>query len=227
MLLILPVSVFSQIKKLEIRMHKSAYYDVFAYSNNNDTINVTQFDPWVELRDLKVSPDSSYFFYRYKTNGKAYRLVTVELKSLKKVSEIIPGYGGDFEWNVKNQILHSWGCGTNCANFRVYNSNLEEIFFTLSTGGFIYSPDKTRVAQLSMQFDQVWIFDLNTLNENKIPFGYTQKIKHDINWDYYKFKTNDVIVIDSKPFHNINLLNIQWTKLNPETIGEFFKREMK
>tara|TARA_R110002111_G_scaffold243685_1_gene305695 strand:- start:18 stop:701 length:684 start_codon:yes stop_codon:yes gene_type:complete len=227
MLLILPVSVFSQIKKLEIRMHNKAFYDVFAYSDNNDTINVTQFDPWVELRDLKVSPDSTYFFYRYKTEGKAYRLVTVNLKSLKKVSEIIPGYGGDFEWNLNNQILHRWGCGTNCANFRVYNSNLEEIFFTLSSGGFIYSPDKTRVAQFNMQYDRIWIFDLNTLNENKIPFGYTQEIKYDINGDYYKFKTNDVIVIDSRPSHNINLVNIQWVKLNPESIGEFYKREMK
>ncbi len=226
-LLILPISVFSQIKKLEIRMHKQAYYDVFAYSENNDTINVTQFEPWVEIRDLEVSPDSTYFFYRYKRKGKTYRLVSYEIKSLKKVSEIIPGFGGSFEWNNINQILHSWGCGTNCANFQVYNSSLKEIFFTLSSSGFIYSPDKTRVAQLNIHYNQIWIFDLSTLNESRIPYGYTQKIKNSINWDIFRFKTNNVIVIDSSTSHNIDLVNIQWIRLDPETIGQFYKREIK
>ncbi|MCT4639472.1 MAG: hypothetical protein N4A72_17335 [Bacteroidales bacterium] len=221
-LLVLSISVLSQVKKLEIRMHNGAYYDLFAYSNNNDTINITQFEPWVEVRDLIVSPDSTYFFYRYKREGKAYRLVTYKLESLKKVSEVIPGFGGHFEWNIRNQILHSWGCGTNCANLRVYNSALKEIFFTLSSCGFIYSADKTRVAQLSMLADQIWIFDLNTLNKNKIPNGYTKKINHNLNWDYYKFSTNDEIVIDSIPSHNIDLTKIKWVKLDPETTGQFY-----
>ncbi len=203
-------------------MHKRAYYDVFAYTVNKDTINLTQFEPWVELRDIKVSPDSSYFFYRYRREGKAYSLVTYELESLKKVSEIVPGYGGSFEWNSKNQILHSWGCGTNCTNLRVYDFNLETIFFTLSSGGLEYSPDKTRIAQLSMQYDQIWIFDLNTINKDKIPKGYTQEIKHNIDWDFYNFKSNDVIILDHISSHNIDLNKIQWTRINPETIGQFY-----
>lgn len=219
--------VFSKVKSVEIRMHKGAYYDVFAYTENNDTINLTQFEQWVNLTDLKINPDSTFFFYRYKRKGKSYRLVTYEFKSLKKLSEIVPGYGGDFEWNLNNQILHSWGCGTNCTNLRIYDSTLKEIFFTFSSGGFIYSPNKTRIAQLSMHYNYIWIFDLNSLNVNKSPNGYSQEIKHEIDWGLYKFKTNDIIVFNNITSQNIDLSMVNWVKLNPKSIGQFYEREIK
>lgn len=45
----------AQTNSIEIRMHKKAYYDVFAYLKNGDTINLTQFKPWTKLTDLKIT----------------------------------------------------------------------------------------------------------------------------------------------------------------------------
>lgn len=223
-LLLVHVASIARTKNLEVKFHGRAYYDVFAYQDNGDSINLTKFDSWISIKDLKISPDSSYFFFRYKEEGKAYRLVTYHFDSLYILKEIVPGYGGSFDWNEKNQILHSWGCGTNCANLRVYNKELNEIFFTLSSGGFEFSPNKTKVAQLNMQYDQIWIFDLKTLDENHIPHGYTQKLDLEINWDIYRFETNELIIFNKQPKNNLNLLKINWVKLNPETIGQFYRR---
>jgi len=213
-------------RSVKIKLHRGALYDVFSYLENGDSVNLTQFkEPWVDITNLTLSPDSSLFFFRYKKLGKAYRLALYDFQTFEKLDVIVPGFGGSFEWNSNNQIIHRWGCGTNCANLRVYNSALKEIFFTLSSGGFELSPDKTLVSQFSMHFDRIWIFDLNTLNRHSIPMGYTQSIDHPIDWDYFSFRSNELIILDHLPAHNIKLRFVEWRPLDPDTIGQYYLRE--
>lgn len=157
---------YSQKTTLEIKMHKGAYYDVFAYKNN-DTINITNFKPWIEIQGLKINKDSSLFFFRYKEKGKAYRLVTYNLKTLEKIAESVPGYGGMFEWNSKDYIVHSWGCGTNCANLKIYDKQLTEQFFTLSSGGFIFLCNYDYVVQVGFHEKRLWFISLSSFESSK------------------------------------------------------------
>ncbi len=208
----------SQTKKAAIKFHDKVFYDVFVYTNS-DTINITKFKPWVEIKDLQISSNNNYVFFRYKPKGKAYKLVCYELNTLNKIAEITPGYGGTFKWNKQNQILHTWGCGTNCANLRVYNTQLEDVFYSFSTGGFKFSPDKTKVAQLNLTQNQVWVVNLSP---NGFSRGFTKKIHHDINWNTFGFQTNDLLVLSNNPKSNINLSNLKWVTLSPEQINSFY-----
>jgi len=221
---------------VEIRPHNElhkriyqVYYDVFV-TRSAKPVNLTKFGPWEEIIDFAVSPDSNYCFVRHKPNKTktAYRLTLYDLRTFRKIKEIIPGYGGSFEWNNNLQILHSWGCGTNCANLRVYNLQLKEIFFTLSSGGFKYSPQKNFAVQFSMQGDKIWVFDLRSLKSNSLPKTYAATIETGYDWDDFQFPDEYNIIISKegalKPSLNINLNEVAWKRVNPGETGAFRKR---
>ncbi|WP_196892050.1 hypothetical protein [Aureivirga marina] len=161
-LLLITFKTFAQ-KNVSIEFHDNAYYDVFI-----GDVNLTNFKPWEQVLDLKVSPDKRYFFFRHKEDkGKAYKLTLYDFQTQKKIAEITPGFGGSFEWTMNNKIIHRWGCGTNCANFRMYDLSLNEIFFTLSSGGFLESPKKDILVQFGMRGKDFWIFDLRSIQEDQ------------------------------------------------------------
>lgn len=235
-LLITLISLFTlgQNKSVNIQFHHGAYYDVFVQQEGKK-INLTRFKSWERIKDLKVSPDKKYFFFRHKADkGGAFRMTMYDFKSLKKIAEIVPGFGGDFEWNSQNQILHSWGCGTNCSNLRVYNSKLKEIFYTLSTGGFEYSPQKNVIVQMSMNLKKFWVFDLGNLNNGSVKgfqdtLGFTSQGERFYLWslkfaDDYTFQIYPPENSTSTEVLKYDLNQLKWTTIKPEEIGEFYKR---
>lgn len=214
---------------IERKWHHQIYNDIFVMKGN-DTTNLTKFQPWENIVDFEVSLDSSYCFVRHKPNkpNTPYLLTLYNLKTFQKIKEIIPGYGGDFKWTNNSQIIHSWGCGTNCANVRLYDLQLKEIFYTLSSGGFKYSPEKNFLVQLSMHGDKIWVFDLRSLKTNTIPKAFTTKIEMDYNWDDFQFSTEFEIIISNADrsivLKRIDLNNVVWTNIDPKEIGEFYER---
>jgi len=202
--------------------HHQVYNDIFVIEDS-DTVNLTKFNSWQEIVDFAISPDNKYCFVRHKPNTKntSYRLALYNIKTKKLVKEIVPGYGGIFEWNKHHQIIHSWGCGTNCANLRVYDLQLKEIFFTLSSGGFKFSPEKNFVVQFNMQGTKFWVFDLSSLKKSTKPLTFLSEIDFEYEWQDFQFKNEFELILFNRPLKNINLKNVKWSEINPKDIGEF------
>jgi len=190
-----PLILLGQKKEVKIKFHHGAYYDVFVIEDGKET-NLTDFDQWTVVEDLEISKDKKYFFFRHKpAKAKAYKLTVYDLENVSEMGEIVPGYGGTFGWNELNQIIHWWGCGTNCSNLRVYDPFLEEQFFALSSGGFMFSPNKNFVFQFNMYSSRFWLFDLNTIEDETIKVfsekeGFN-KTGDQINFDLWSLKFSD------------------------------------
>lgn len=157
----------SQNLKIEASTHLGNLQDIFIHKNGTD-VQVTQFDPWESIQDISISPDSQYFFFRHKSQrGKSWYLSLYDIHSLKKLASIIPGFGGSFSWNENHQIIHFWGCGTNCSNLIVYDLNLDITHDLGSSGGFIFSPKKDIMVQLSMDGTSFLLWDLRKPQGNE------------------------------------------------------------
>lgn len=155
---------------IEVKMHHGAYYDLFANEKN-----ITHFPPWQNIDKPNFSFDSSYFFIRHKADsGGAYRLRLYQTYPLKQMAEIVPGYGGSFEWNANNQIIHHWGCGSNCSPLAVYNLELNQLLYTISSGGFVFNPDLTAIVERDQIGHECWIYNLDSLALNK-PHSYNHQ----------------------------------------------------
>ena len=215
------------IAQIEIKRiwHDQVYNDIFIIKQS-DTINLTKFKSWTEIVDYQLSLDSNYVFVRYKPNKPktAYRLALYNTKDYKKIIEIIPGYGGTFSWNSNNQITHIWGCGTNCINLRVYNIHLEEILYTLSSGGFKLSPDKNIVVQFNMEGNKIWIFDLKTIDEKYSVNTCIININHEYQWQDFQFIDNYNILISGKAKTEIDLSDVKWKRMKTIETGEYYEK---
>src|ERR1043165_170273 len=74
--------------------YKGSYYDVIVTKNGKE-YNLTRFQPWEEVNEVEISPDSNYIFVRHKAqHGKAYKLDMYDLRTLKLIRRITPGAGG-------------------------------------------------------------------------------------------------------------------------------------
>lgn len=188
LLLLFQAISYSQDNQVKIELHKGAYYDIFVFQDDKK-INLTNFEQWVEIKDLKISQDGKFFFFRHKSpKQKAYQLSVYDFENLYKHGSIIPGFGGSFEWNNLNQIIHSWGCGTNCSYIRVYDVSLKELFITLSSGGFKQSPKGDFVIQFNMFGNQFWIYDLKTIEKESIKVFFEEEKEYNL-WSL-KFNSN-------------------------------------
>src|SRR5690606_24401759 len=117
-------------------------------------------------------------------HGKSYLLSVYDLKTLREVKTKAPSFGGFFQWNGHHQIIHQWGCGTNCANFRIYDLQLNELFFTLSSGGFLLSPDYNYLIQFSFSGKRMWVCKLTGLKMGQAPLVYVSDIDTNYHaWD--------------------------------------------
>jgi len=200
---------------IERKWHKQVYNDIF-FLKQNDTINLTRFRPWENIVSYAISPDSNYCFVRHKPEkgSKAYLLTLYNLNTLQKTNQIVPGFGGDFEWNHNLQIIHQWGCGTNCSPLVVYDLQLRKIFNTLSTGGFKYSPHKNYIVQFSMSGDEIRVYDLNSLTKKSSLLTYHKKFNFSIEWEDFEFLNEQEIHISSVnklyPSQSIHLSTVSW-----------------
>lgn len=214
-------------KDAKVILHDGAYYDAIWVSDEGDTVYLTNFGPYVNVNTLTISPDSNFFFFRYKEKGESYRLVVHDFNTGKKIAETIPGFGGVFEWNPANNIVHHWGCGTNCSNLQVYDINLKVVFFTLSSGGFEFSADNTFVAQRSMAGDRIWVFDLTKIGGQGETVGFVHKIDFELNWDIYGFKGNDWLVFNDNFIKSLYIKACAFYPVLPDTIGQYYSRRFE
>jgi hypothetical protein len=228
-------SVFSQ-PKVEILFnykrgsYKGSYYDVIV-TKNGVKKNLTWFKPWDEVNETILSPDNKYLLVRHKPqHGRSYLLSMYNLETMKLMKTMAPGHGGEINWNTNHQLVHSWGCGTNCANVLVYDVQLKPIFYTLSSGGFYFSPDYRYVVQFSMHADKLWIFDLYSIHNGSHALAFTMNIDSSYESNSFHFPNNSSAEmrvkeeLRVKPI-TLNFKKLKWKRLDPKKMGEFYSRE--
>lgn len=183
----LPLSIdvlYGQSQKYLIQK-QNGVDNVFVKSGS-ERVQLTHFKDWHFIEDVQLSSDAQFLFIRHKAgNQRAYRLRTYNLNEHKLIAEIIPGFGGSFQWNNNHQIIHYWGCGTNCANLSVYDKHLVEVFSTLSSGGYAFNPLKDIIIQFSMNGGQFALYDLNSLKDKNLKgFTYTISRSPEREWTH-------------------------------------------
>ncbi|MEL6674542.1 MAG: hypothetical protein AAFR61_20195 [Bacteroidota bacterium] len=103
----------------------------------------------------------------------------------------------------------------------MYNLALGEIFFTLSSGGYEFSPDKNLVVQFNMQADTFWVFDLTTIEADAFVQTYTHKLPQPNIWEQVQFLDNRSIRIDLDEPLTLQLNQLAWERKKSIDIGEY------
>lgn len=205
--------------------YKGCYYDVVV-SKNGKQHNITMFRPWEEIEKVLLSPDDHYMMVRHKPQlGRSYLLSVYDLKTLRLIKRIAPGYGGGLNWNNRHQIIHQWGCGTNCGNFRIYDLQLNELFFTFSTGGFLLSPEKNFLIQYSMIGNRICVYNLKQLKRGFKPLVYECDFDRDSTYDAKFISDNRIELLpnDTRLQNKyIDLGKVKWKRMAKKDVGEYY-----
>ena len=214
--------------------YKGSYYDVIV-TQNGKTYNLTFFKPWEEITNVLLSPDNNYLLVRHRPqHGRYYLWSLYDLRTRRLIKRIPPNAGGDIAWNKNMQIIHRWGCGTNCAPLAVYDNKLKKIFYTLSSGGYATSPDGNYIVQFAMHEDEMWVYDLASLKTGKYPKTYHALV--DTSYAIWNLNSDEhAAFISNNKFRMvkrsgsrqplvIDLTKVKWKRTDPRTIGEFYER---
>lgn len=147
---------------------KGEIYNRQIFLETNDTvIKLTNFESWEEIYDLYMSNDKEHLLIYHKTNKqRARKLSVMDMTSFKMIKTIEPGFGGSLQWTNSNNILQIWGCGSPCACFRLYDSQLKVILGECETSfnEFINEDIIVSLPGLSIQFEfKVWSLSTGNL----------------------------------------------------------------
>jgi hypothetical protein len=85
-----------------------------------------------------ISADGRWAFVWHVTRPPQV-LSVYDLASHQRTTSFEPGFGGDVRWTRADTLLHSWGCGTDCQMFRLYDTK-GAVLFEGSAGMHTESP---------------------------------------------------------------------------------------
>jgi len=105
---------------------------------DNKIINITKFKNPHHIYRVEISTSQKWLLVVH-MDYKPLKLSVYNLSTFKLLGQIEPGHGGHFYWTASDSLLHYWGCGTNCAIYRLYDHNLNTLL-TNGTTGISLSP---------------------------------------------------------------------------------------
>lgn len=70
--------------------------------------------------DSALSPDGRFALIWHHVRGPR-RLTIYDVRTGKRTASFKPGFGGDLGFTPNGNILHTWGCGSNCHSFALYS----------------------------------------------------------------------------------------------------------
>ncbi|MGC4086571.1 MAG: hypothetical protein QM756_01500 [Polyangiaceae bacterium] len=94
-----------------------------------------------DVRAFEVSSDQKLAFVWHNAERPLLRLSIYDLLRETRLVEFSPGFGGELHFTPHDNIVHTWGCGSNCASFRVYDLYGRQIV-NGGTSGLEVSPDR-------------------------------------------------------------------------------------
>lgn len=69
----------------------------------------------------QVSSDGRWAYVWHRPDHQAQRVSVYDVAARERISTFTPGYGGELRFDTAGDLVHTWGCGTSCANLRVYD----------------------------------------------------------------------------------------------------------
>jgi hypothetical protein len=79
----------------------------------------------------EISADEALAFVWHQGDRPPLRLSIYDLRARTRLAEFAPGFGGDLHFTPRGKIIHTWGCGSNCHSFAIYDRHGK----TLQDGG--------------------------------------------------------------------------------------------
>ena len=107
--------------------------------------------------------------YHKKNNAIAFEISVFDVMTKSLKVSIFPGYGGILNWTANNNILHEWGCGSECVNFKIYDSNLN-VIANGSGSGFTELIDQDIIISLPYKYIDKGKFKIFSLTTGKMIF---------------------------------------------------------
>ena len=116
-------------------------WPVVTYCRNKRCRTVRRFRAPTAIRRLRLSPSGKLALLWYRPDGQPFRVAIHRLGSGARLADFSPGFGGSIDWTPGNALLHFWGCGTQCANLRVYTV-LGKVTTAAFSNGILVSPSR-------------------------------------------------------------------------------------
>lgn len=118
----------------------------------------------IGVEATEISPDGRWAFVWYRAARPPLQLAIYDLRSTRRTARFAPGFGGEMHFTPKGNIVHTWGCGTNCAVFALYDVHGKKLRVVVSSRIDV-SPSRRFVMtgpSLYAANEPVVIYDLDT-----------------------------------------------------------------
>lgn len=109
---------------------------------------ITRFSRWTEIIDSATSPDGRFAYVWFRPDRKTLRIALYDVVAGKPITAFLSRRGGGLRWTRASTLLHTSGCGTNCAVLRLYSARGTMLIDEL-VSGYSVSPDDRYIAVYS------------------------------------------------------------------------------
>lgn len=137
--------LFFQVSILAVETHvvfkENGVVKLFKLNEDKSFKLVSNLSKYIGKKDyftLAISPNSEIAALtgHISQRSKYYTIKLIDLTTGKVMIEFQPGYGGHISWFGNSHFFYSWGCGSNCSNYRLYALNGKIIFSGAGGSGF-------------------------------------------------------------------------------------------
>lgn len=87
-----------------------------------------------QVQAAEISPDHRRAFVWHHGDRPPLHLSIYDLERTAKLVEFSPGFGGELHFTPRSNIVHTWGCGSNCHSFAVYDVQGRTVVNGVSAG---------------------------------------------------------------------------------------------
>lgn len=150
-----------------------------------------------EVKAVEISPDQRLAFVWHSGERPSLRLSIYDLQRETRLVEFSPGFGGELHFTPHGNIVHTWGCGSNCHSFRVYDAH-GRVVVDGGSAGVEVSPDRTSLLTFPSFIgagEPLGMYDLET--------G-----KHTVAW---RAPRNGLFVVDSIAWRSAGVVEVRVT----------------
>jgi len=75
----------------------------------------------IRVQATEVSSDGRTAFVWYYSSRPPLQLAIYDLRSMQRTARFAPGFGGEIHFTPAGNIVHRWGCGSNCHELALYD----------------------------------------------------------------------------------------------------------
>lgn len=117
-----------------------------------------------QVQAAEISPDHRRAFVWHHGDRPPLHLSIYDLERTAKLVEFSPGFGGELHFTPRSNIIHTWGCGSNCHSFAVYDVQGRTVVNGVSAGIEVSADQKLLLTFPSFigASEPIALYDLDT-----------------------------------------------------------------